>query len=288
MSKFLGEEFGSNSMAEAAAVIVPIPYEFSTSYGKGTKHGPDAIIKSSPYLELYDEEFKFEPWKAGIYTSDPVCIDKSPKYVMQSITDSISHLLHSNKFIISLGGEHTISYAIYNAFHAQYEGLSILQLDAHSDLRDEYMGSKYNHACVMRRIWEKNRNIVQVGIRSQCIDEHRFILQNNIKTYYAFALHESGFGENIIDQLTNHVYLTIDVDFFDPAIMPSTGTPEPGGFQWYETVNFIKRVFMKKKVVGVDIVELSPQKNLAHPDFSIAKLVYKIIALKILTEKDAI
>jgi agmatinase len=283
MNKFLDEEYSCHTIEDAAVIILPIPYEFSTSYGKGTVDGPNAILQASPYLEFYDEELDFEPWQAGIYTADPLSVmEQKPERAMNTIKDTTLTLLDLNKFIVSLGGEHSISYGIYSAFHTKYDDLCILQLDAHSDLRDEYMGSKYNHACVMRRIWEMNNNIIQVGIRAQCIEERQFILQHQIKTYYASNLHESGFTQEIINQLTNNIYLTIDVDFFDPSILPSTGTPEPGGFQWYETIEFIKKIFSQKNVVGVDIVELSPQKNLIHPDFTIAKLVYKLIALKVL------
>jgi len=286
MSKFLDEEYSSRTIEDAAVVILPIPFEFSTSYGQGTVNGPEAILQASPYLEFYDEEFNFEPWQAGIFTSDPLpVIEEKPERAMNVIRDAILPLLHLNKFIVSLGGEHSITYGLFSAYHTKFDDLCILQLDAHSDLRNEYMGSKYNHACVMRRIWEMNNNIVQVGIRAQCLEERQFILQHKIKTHYAFDLRESGFKQEIINQLTNNIYLTIDVDFFDPSILPSTGTPEPGGFHWYETIEFIKKVFSEKNVVGVDIVELSPKKNLTHPDFTIAKLVYKLIALKVLKGK---
>jgi agmatinase len=169
---------------------------------------------------------------------------------------------------------------LYRAYHQRFNDLSVLQLDAHSDLRYEYEDSIYSHASVMRRIYELNRNIVQAGIRSQCVEEAQFIKSERIRTFYAHRLRESGFGTELIEALSSNVYLTIDVDFLDPSIMPATGTPEPGGFLWYETIRFLRRVFAERNVVGLDVVELSPLPGLAHPDFLTAKLIYKLIGMK--------
>ena len=276
--KFLGTEYSVNTVDKAAIIILPIPYEFSTSYGKGTKNGPRAIIKASPYLEFYDEQYRIEPWREGIFTAESITPDKTPQSTMQSITRIVSSLIDRNKFIISLGGEHSISYGIYRAYHGRFKDLSVLQMDAHSDIRDQYEGTKFSHACVMRRIWEMNSQIVQVGIRSQSIEESNFISKNHIKIMYAHQLYQYGFNERILEALGENVYITLDVDFFDPSLMPSTGTPEPGGFQWYESMVFLERVFTQKNVVGMDIVEYSPIKNLIAPDFMMAKLIYKLIA----------
>ena len=276
--KFLGTEYSVNTVDKAAIIILPIPYEFSTSYGKGTKNGPRAIIKASPYLEFYDEQYRIEPWREGIFTAESITPDKTPQSTMQSITRIVSSLIDRNKFIISLGGEHSISYGIYRAYHGRFKDLSVLQMDAHSDIRDQYEGTKFSHACVMRRIWEMNSQIVQVGIRSQSIEESNFISKNHIKIMYAHQLYQYGFNERILEALGENVYITLDVDFFDPSLIPSTGTPEPGGFQWYESMVFLERVFTQKNVVGMDIVEYSPIKNLIAPDFMMAKLIYKLIA----------
>ena len=277
MMKYLGQENSTGNINNAKVVIVPIPFEKTTSYGRGTAKGPDAIIKASPYLEFYDEELDTEQWKAGIYTAQNVNVKGESEFVLDSIEKEISSYITMGRFIIALGGEHTISYCVFQAFNKQFENLSILQFDAHSDLRDTYEGSKYSHACVMRRIWEKNKNIVQVGIRSQCLEEKDFIKQNNIKTYYAHNIKQNHFDPQIIDDLKENVYITIDVDYFDPSIMPSVGTPEPGGFLWYETLEFLKQIFINKNVVGLDVVELCPQESIRHPDFLVAKLIYKII-----------
>ena len=250
MKKFLGETNSVNSIDQAKVIILPIPFEFSTSYGKGTIAGPRAIIEASPFLEFYDQELDFEPWKAGVFTTPNIELRSTPEHALAQITEVVQGLLTKNKFLIAIGGEHTISYAIYRAFDKQFKELSVVQLDAHSDLRNEYEGSRYSHACVMRRIWELNPNIVQIGIRSLCIEERQFIGENNINTFYAHDLVQSGFGEEIFKKLRKNVYVTLDVDFFDPSLMPSTGTPEPGGFEWYETIRFLQTLFFEKKISG--------------------------------------
>jgi agmatinase len=252
--------------------------EFSTSYGKGTINGPEAILAASTYLEFYDDQLNLETWKIGIYTAPALQVVNNT-HMIHLINDYVATYLAKNKFIIGLGGEHSITYGIYQAFLKKFKNLSILQLDAHSDLRDEYEGLKISHACVMRRIWELGTKIVQVGIRSQCFEEKRFSQENDITIYYAYDLRKNGFSQGIIDNLAENVFITIDVDFFDPSIMPSTGTPEPGGFLWDETIEFISRVFKGRNVVGFDLVELSPIKGIVHPDFFVAKFIYKLIGI---------
>jgi agmatinase len=186
---------------------------------------------------------------------------------------------------VVLGGEHSISSAVHQAFQEKYRNLSVLQLDAHSDLREEYEGSPWSHASVMRRIWEQNKKIVQVGIRAQCSEEREFTLQNKISVHYAHDLNKHGFTDALIRILDKNVFITFDVDFFDPSIMPSTGTPEPGGFFWYETLDFLRRVFRQRNVVGFDVVELSPLPDLKHPDFLTAKLVSKLIGFHFMEKR---
>jgi agmatinase len=278
MIHFLDSETSCNASENARVVIIPFKVEFSTSYGKGTKNGPEAILKASPYLEFYDEELSLESWKIGVYTA-PVFSPDNSLDIMNLITDNVSKYLKKDTFIIGLGGEHTITYGIYRAFHQVYDNLSILQLDAHSDLRDEYEGLKISHACVMRRIWELGTKIIQVGIRSQSHEEKLFAVKNDIKIYYAYDIYKKGFQQSIINNLTDNVFITIDVDFFDPSIMPSTGTPEPGGFLWNETIEFLAKVFEKRNVIGFDVAELSPIKGIHHPEFFIAKFIYKLIGI---------
>jgi len=275
MNRFLGDENICHDADAARVVIVPVPYEASTSYGKGAANGPAAIINASRYVELYDEEVNSEPYKAGIFAVDPVTVSKNPEHVMKSIETAVAHFLEKKKFVIVIGGEHSISFGVVRAFQKFYSSFSILQFDAHSDLRDEYEGSKYSHASVMKRIWEINPQIIQVGIRSQCIEERQFILEKSIQTFYAKDMVSENIPLKIIDYLLPDVYVTFDVDFFDPSIMPSTGTPEPGGFFWNQSCTFLHTLFRKKNVIGMDVVELSPIPSLSHPDFLTTKLIYK-------------
>lgn len=280
MKKFLGDENIFDDPDTSFGVVIPIPYEFSTSYGKGTANGPAAIIEASQYVELYDEELDCEPYKNGILTSASLTYESDPVPATIQIKNQAEKYLGENKFIIALGGEHTISQALVEACNKKYSDLSILQLDAHADLRDSYEGSRYSHACVMKRIWESNQNIVQCGIRSLSKEEALFIRENKIDTFFAHELKKMNDWEKVISKLNDDVYLTIDVDFFDPSVMPATGTPEPGGFYWDETIRNLKKLFTSKNVIACDIVELSPEKELRHADFMISRLIYKIFGFK--------
>ena len=277
---FLGIEEQYSSLDKSKTVIIPVPYEASTSYMPGTKFGPDAIINASVYVELYDEELDRETYKTGICTTPAIDFLGEVNKDFERITQTFKMYLDRNKFPIGLGGEHSLTYAIYRAFHEKYKNLSVLQLDAHSDLRDSYEGSPFSHASVMKRIYDLNKNIVQVGIRSQCVEEADFIKEHKINTVYAYMIKKDGFLKSTIENLTENVFITFDVDYFDPAVIPATGTPEPGGFFWDETLQFLKEVFRQKNVVGFDVVELSPIDNLVHADFTIAKLIYKLIGFK--------
>jgi agmatinase len=281
MSRFLGTENSVDSIEKASTVIIPVPLEYSTSYGKGTAFGPQAILKASAYLEFYDEELNLETWKTGIFTTPEIDVSDKPDKCLHKIEDVVSSYLSNEKFIVVIGGEHSLTFAVHAAFQKMYPEISVLLFDAHSDLRDTYEGSKYSHACVMRRIWEKNNNLVEVGVRSQSVEEKEYILENNIPVFYAHDLHGREFPSTILDKLTQDVFITFDTDFFDPAIMPGVGTPEPGGFFWYETLSFLKKVFDYKNVVGMDVVEFSPVDNLTHPQFLLAKFIYKMIGYKI-------
>ena len=281
MKRFLGKENSVDKIEEANTIIIPVPLEYSTSYGKGTALGPDAILNASPYLEFYDEELDFEVWKTGIFTTPAIDVRADPVQCLSRIKDTVTSYLKEEKFIIVIGGEHSLTSAVHEAFYKRHPRLSVLQFDAHSDLRDTYEGSKHSHACVMRRIWEKNKNIAGIGIRSQCIEEKIFISENRIPIFYAHDLYGKKFPLNILDTLNEDVFITFDTDFFDPAIMPGVGTPEPGGFFWYETLSFLRKVFEHKNVVGMDIVEFCPVKNLTHPEFLMAKFIYKLIGFKI-------
>jgi agmatinase len=248
------------NFAESKVLILPVPYEHTTTYKKGTINGPNAIIKASNELELYDYELKSEPYKVGIVTLKPVIDLKKLE------------LIKTNKFLIALGGEHTITLPLLKRFNQQ--DLSVLHLDAHADLKDSFEGKKLSHACVMRRISDFNDNITQVGIRSLDKEELTFIKRNKINTFFVddFDI------KKIVKTLKKNVYITIDLDVFDPSVLPDVGTPEPNGLQFKQVTDLLKEVFEKRNVVGCDVVELCPSSQIVS-SYTAAKLVYKLIGL---------
>lgn len=273
--------------ATAKVAILSVPYEGTVTYGKGTSFAPSAIINASKNLEWYDEEIEESPYKVGIYTANPLEVAKDdwPEEVISRLDKSCSEFLAANKFVIVLGGEHSISLGFFNALKKKYPDLSVLQLDAHADLRGEYDGTKYSHACVIRRIREECKNVVQVGIRSLSEEEAELIKKERCDIFYAKDIIKDGdWMDKAISKLGNNVFITFDVDVFDPALVPDTGTPEPGGLGWYTILEFLKKVFKKKNVVGVDVVELAPKGNVGS-DFTIAKLVYKMVGYKFFKNK---
>lgn len=287
-SNFLGIEEEYSSFANSKVVILPAPYEHTVSYGGGTKNGPKAILDASHYVEFYDEETGREVHKElGIATLQPLNFSKkNDEAALELLYQTTQSLLKEKKFVITLGGEHTISQAPIAAYAEKYKDLSIVQIDAHSDLRMEYEGSKYSHASIMARVCEfvDPKRIVQIGIRAQCIEEAEYIRKKGITTMYAHEIHGGKYTKLLkfwddyaIERLSNHVYVTFDVDGFDPSIMPATGTPEPNGLLWHETMRFLYKLGKKKRVVGCDVVELAPMKGLHHPDLTTAKLVSKMI-----------
>jgi agmatinase len=280
---FLAIEKEYSGFENSKIVILPCPYEKTVSYGKGTVKGPAAILKASHYVEFFDEETEKEIcFSHGIAALKSLDFKKiHGKKALDYIYGNVKSLIDAGKFVVTLGGEHTISTAPIKAHFDSYPELSILHFDAHSDLREDYEGTKYSHACFAKRVAEFTTKITQVGIRAQCKKEFEFIRSSGIRTYYAFQMRERGFEAPLIDEIVNsldkNVYITFDVDYFDPSIMPSTGTPEPNGFYWDETMRLLKAVCAKRNLVGFDVVELAPDKNYAFPDFLTAKLIYKIL-----------
>lgn len=285
---FLGIEAQYSNLEDSKVVIVPIPYELTVSYGGGTAKGPEAILKASHYVELYDEETGREVYRElGIATLEPLNLKGlSEKDALGLIFDTCNKLISKGKFIISLGGEHTITQALIAPFANEYKNLSVLHIDAHSDLRNEYLGNKLSHACVMARVCEylNPENLVQVGIRALCKEEAEFLKEKNITTLYSHEIRTGKYDkfgktwqEYVIKKLTENVYLTFDVDGMDPSIMPSTGTPEPNGLYWEEIMKLLSLLGKHKNVVGCDIVELAPIEKLHHPDLTTAKLASKMI-----------
>ena len=285
---FLGIEDEFSTFKNSKAIILPVPYERTVSYGGGTKDGPNAILNASHYVEFYDEETRREIHRElGVATLQPLSFtDRTDEESLEQIYTTVTALLNEKKFMVMLGGEHTISQASIAAYAEKYRNLSVLHFDAHSDLRSDYLGSKYSHASVMARVCEfvDPRRIVQIGIRAQCIEEAEFIQENGITTLYAHEIRSGKYTKLLknwydfaIDRLTDTVYVTFDVDGFDPSIMPSTGTPEPDGLLWHETTKLLYKLGRQKRVVGCDVVELAPLQGLHHPNLTAAKLVSKMI-----------
>ena len=266
--RFLDVEKQYYDYEKAMFVVVPVPYEETTTYGKGTKNGPEAILRASQQVEEFDEELGYEPYKKSwIYTLEP--------HSVTTLQSRVASLLNDKKTPVILGGEHSITPVAVKAFAKEYKNLSVLQFDAHADLRDSYLGSKNNHACVMRRVLEICP-AVQVGLRNISKEGYEFAKKTGQLKKIHWAEHLEA-AEQITTQLSENVYITFDVDAFDPAIMPNTGTPEPGGLLWYEAIDILKAVCREKNVVGFDVMELAPRKGDIAPDFMVAKLVYKIL-----------
>lgn len=255
--------------------IIPIPYEATTTYRPGIRFGPQAIIDASMNMELYDEELKQETCNFGIHTLPFIESRASgPKKMVDQITIRTSKLIKEDKVLVSIGGEHTISIGLTKAFHKKHPELSVLILDAHADLRNSYQESLYSHACTARRIQEF-APIIPVGTRSLSAEEAKFIEAKKVNVFWG---KEALKNVNAVKELlTDTVYISLDVDIMDPSILPATGTPEPDGWLWHELTGFLKEIILSKNVVGMDIVELSPIKDNPAPDFSIAKLIYRLM-----------
>lgn len=261
---------------DAKVILIPVPFDGTSTWQKGADKGPQAFLAASENMELYDIETRSEVFKKGIYLAPPVSENTSPEKMVEAVYKTTKNYLKQEKFVTLFGGEHSISIGSIKAFNETFEELSVVQLDAHADLRPEYEGSSCNHACAMHEA-SKNANLIQVGIRSMDISEMDYLDEN--QTYFADNLYED-WMEDAIGQMTPNVFITIDLDAFDPSILPSTGTPEPGGLFWYETLEFLKMMFKKKNVVGFDIVELCPNEREKSSDFLAAKLYYKMLSYK--------
>ncbi len=266
--------------------VLPVPYDLTASYISGMRGGPRAIIDASTHMELYDEELGCEPYEAGIETLPQLeATALGPEEMIRRVRESVASILDEGKVPVMLGGEHSITLGLVQALLERYPGLSVLQLDAHADMREAYQDTPFNHACVARRISELCP-IVQVGIRSLSSEEASFLEGERkagrkagtcIKTFTALDVLKGASPQKIASSLTDDVCITIDLDVFDPSIMPATGTPEPGGLGWYNVLDVVREAVSRKKVVGFDVVELCPLPGNIAPDFLAAKLVYKIM-----------
>jgi len=262
----------------ARVAILPVPYDSTTEWHSGTREGPQAIINASQYLELYDIELDREIHKVGIHTLPAIQpLLSSPEEMVQRVYHVAKELVQQAKFVVMLGGEHSLSLGTVRALREKHQDLCVLQLDAHADLRDEYSGTQYSHACVMRRVFELCP-IAQVGIRSLSREEQQFLNQNKMQPFYASTPAPSLAPlQQIVASLPDNVYISIDLDVFDPSIMSAVGTPEPGGLQWHEVLNLLKLVALHKHVIGFDLMELCPKEGPASCAFLAAKLAYKLI-----------
>jgi agmatinase len=274
--------FGGNEVvydySESGIIIVPVPYDETSTWMKGADKGPDAILDASVNLEFYDVETSSEALLKGVNTIAPILEKETPEMLVKDVYDRIFSLLSDKKFPVIIGGNHTVSIGAIKAFSEYFENLTILQLDAHADLRQVYEGSVFNHACAMARAREF-APVIQVGIRSMSAEELPFVERDRI-----FFSHELYYDKSLyhraLDKLTGNVYITIDLDVFDPSIMPSTGTPEPGGPPYFELLHFMRDVIKSRNVVGFDVVELCPSETNKSPDFIAAKIIYQLLSYR--------
>lgn len=266
----------------AKVVLIPVPYDGTSTWGKGADKGPEAFLNASENMELYDIETGTEVYEQGVYLADAVTENSSPEAMVDAVHATTKDYIKRNKFVTLFGGEHSISIGSIRAFNECFDNLTVLHIDAHADLRESYDGTKCNHACAVHEA-SQTTNLLQVGIRSMDAIEKTFMDEE--KTFFAHDMvNDEYWMDKVIDLMTDNVFITLDLDAFDPSIMPSTGTPEPGGLLWYETLDFLKEVFKEKNVVGFDIVELCPNKNDKSSDFLAAKLYYKMLSYKFMDE----
>jgi agmatinase len=280
---FAGLTLPYTDFETARAVILPVPYDGTTEWHSGTREGPMAIIDASPYLEFYDIELDCEIHKVGIHTMAMIQpVTSGPEDMIERVYMVATEIIKHDKLIVMLGGEHSLSLGLAKALKGKYKELSVLQFDAHADLRNEYMGTKFNNACVMRCIME-HCPVTQVGIRSLSLEEKQFIDQNKMNTFYNYSLTpDLSVLPEIINSLNKYVYISIDFDVFDPSIMPSVGTPEPDGMKWNETLKMLREVCRQRNVVGFDLMELCPSEGHDACSFFAAKLAYKLIGYALL------
>ncbi|MFQ5489729.1 MAG: agmatinase [Phycisphaerae bacterium] len=278
-NNFLGLESKYCQYQTARFAVLPIPYEATTSFGSGTRQGPQAIVTASQQVELFDEELLTECHKTGIATLDPLMPNAAgPEAMHEDIFRAAKRIVRDGKFLLALGGEHSITSGLVRAVAGKHKKLSILQIDAHLDLRDQYQQSPYSHACVMRRCLPFVEAVVPVGIRNLCAQEHRFCRKAGIDPITARQCLESDdWVDRVLDGLTDNVYVTLDIDGFDPAFAPGTGTPEPGGLDWYQVIGLLRLVCAEKNVVAADVVEVMPLPGQSVTEFLAARLAYKLM-----------
>ncbi len=266
------------SLRDATFVVVPVPYDLTSTYQSGSRRGPQAIIEASTNMELYDEELRKETYLTGIATASSVEVDaRGPKYMVSAVRKKIGRIVAQNKIPVMLGGEHSITLGAVQAVAEKYPALTVLQLDAHADLRDTYQGTPFNHACVGRQVVDFCK-LVQVGIRSMSKEEGDYLPKSKVKSYSAdYVFEHENWVDTVCKNLRGDVYITIDLDVFDPSIMSATGTPEPGGLYWRDVLKLLKKASECCNIRGFDVVELAPLPGMVAPDFMAAKLIYRLM-----------
>ncbi len=275
---FAGIEEKYAGFENARVLLQSVPYDGTSTWGKGADRGFEAFLEAAENMELYDIETDCEVYRQGIHILPEIREKSSPEAVFRAVYERTKELLNTGKFLTFFGGEHSISIGIIKAFYEKYPDLSVLHLDAHADLRPEYLGTPYNHACALYDA-SRHTNLVQVGIRSMDASERQFL--NCEKTFFACYINDNpDWTGQVLQQLHSPVYITLDLDVFDPSIMPATGTPEPGGLNWYQVTGLLAAVFENFDVIGFDIVELAPIPGIHHPQFTAAKLYYKMLSYK--------
>jgi len=262
--------------------LIPVPYDGTSTWIKGADKGPEAFLQASENMETYDIETGTEVYKQGIYLADPIAQNSSPETLVKAVHSVTKEYIKRNKFVTLIGGEHSLSIGSIRAFNECFDNLTVLHIDAHADLRQSYNGSRCNHSCAVYEA-SQHTNLIQVGIRSMDVMESTLLDEE--KTFFAHDLAKDDYWtDKVIELMTDHVFITFDLDALDPSIMPSTGTPEPGGLFWYETLEFLRQVFEEKNVVGFDLTELCPNAQNPSPDFLAAKLYYKMLSYKFMNE----
>jgi agmatinase len=280
LDNFLALPLRISDYRRAHYAILPVPYDGTVTFQPGTRLGPRAIITASQQVELFDEEYSREFFHRGIATLPPLESEAAgPREMVEKAYQAARRVLRDGKFLIALGGEHSITSGLVRAVRGKFKKLSVLQIDAHADLRDSYQGSPYSHACVMRRVLELGAPVTAVGVRNYSIEEHRFMKKRGIAPITPRQMREDpDWIVDAVESLSDRVYVTIDIDGFDPAYAPGTGTPEPGGLDWFQVSDLLKATAMNRTIVGADVVEVAPLAGSVQTEFLAAKLIYKLIA----------
>ena len=275
---FLASEIPPSTLQDALFHVIPVPYERSVSYGIGTAKGPEAILESSQQLELFDGTSI--PAEHGIYTHPPIDCGKEPDVVLKKIKAAVASALTLEKIPVLLGGEHTVSVGAFQAIKETIKNVGIIQFDAHADLRNTYEGTPHSHACVMHRALDLKIPFFQIGVRSLSYEEYQLRREKRIPHLDASTLHETEIPLQILPaDFPENIYITFDVDAFDPSIMPATGTPEPGGLAWHQTFELLERIVSARQIIGFDLVELAPVSGMHFPEFTVARFIYNLLGL---------